>query len=246
MVLPPNLHKKYLDRFDELIQEGEYLYRGLKNAPSVWTGTDAQTARSWTQEEVECGKQVESWLIKYRSLLHQILPLDSPHRELLQKEETFFEPSSRLDKYVYRLKGLKDDFAKGFFSDLSLQIESEVAADYMKQAELLLAEGQTGKYDHVPAAVLIGAVLEKALRTLCDKQEPPIATVKSNGAQLTLNPLIEELKKAGLYNELKAKQLRAWADIRNSAAHGNFDEFSRSDVEGMIKGVGDFLATYMV
>jgi len=45
-------------------------------------------------------------------------------------------------------------------------------------------------------------------------------------------------------NELKAKQLRAWADIRNAAAHGEFDKFKRADVEGMIRGVSDFLATY--
>ena len=115
----------------------------------------------------------------------------------------------------------------------------------MGQAEQLLAEGQTGQYDHVPAAVLAGAVLEKGLRTLCGKQTPPIALTNSKGISLTLNPLIEELKKVGLFNELKAKQLRAWADIRNAAAHGEFDKFARTDVESMIKGVSDFLATHM-
>ncbi len=127
-----------------------------------------------------------------------------------------------------------------------LQVEAEIAADYMGQAEQLLAEGQSGKYDHVPAAVLSGAVLEKALRTLCGKQVPPIATVNSKGEPLTLNPLIEALKKAGVFNELKAKQLRAWADIRNKAAHGEFDQFSRHDVEAMIRGIEDFLAASMV
>ena len=72
-----------------------------------------------------------------------------------------------------------------------------------------------------------------------------LQTVKSNGNKLTLNPLIDELKTAGVFNELIAKQLRAWADIRNAAAHGEFDRFSRSDVETMIKGIDSFLATYM-
>jgi hypothetical protein len=66
-----------------------------------------------------------------------------------------------------------------------------------------------------------------------------------NRQPLTLNPLIEELKKAGVFNELKAQQLCSWADIRNAAAHGKFDDFNRLDVEIMIEGVKDFLGTYM-
>ena len=100
------------------------------------------------------------------------------------------------------------------------------------------------------AAVLTGAVLEKSLRTLCDQQNPPIltfkTTTKGKSEPLTLNPLIDELKKAAVFNELKAKQLRFWADSRNAAAHGEFDKFSRSDVEQMIEGVKNFLATYML
>ena len=60
-----------------------------------------------------------------------------------------------------------------------------------------------------------------------------------------LNALIDNLKNAGLYNELKAKQLRAWADIRNAAAHGKFGDFNRKDMEEMLKGVQNFLADYM-
>ena len=112
----------------------------------------------------------------------------------------------------------------------------------MEQAEGLLKEGQSGKYDHVPAAVLAGAVLEKSLRSLCDKQVPPVPTLNSKGEQKTLNPLIDDLKKSGLFNESKAKQLRAWAAIRNHAAHGEFDQFNRTDVEQLLQGVNNFLA----
>jgi hypothetical protein len=99
-------------------------------------------------------------------------------------------------------------------------------------------------FDHVPAAVLSGAVLEKALRTLCDQQNPPISTNKSNGERKTLDPLITDLRKDRVFNETKAKQLRAWAAIRNHAAHGEFDQFTRKDVENMIRGIKNFLAEY--
>jgi len=115
----------------------------------------------------------------------------------------------------------------------------------MEQAEGLMSEGQPGRFDYVPAAVLSGAVLEKTLRSLCSKQSPPIAITSAKGVRLTLNPLIDELKKGGVFNELKAKQLRSWADIRNAAAHGEFEKFNRSDVDRMIQGVSDFLATHV-
>jgi hypothetical protein len=50
---------------------------------------------------------------------------------------------------------------------------------------------------------------------------------------------------AGLFNETKAKHLRAWAAIRNDAVHGDFDKFTKQDVEGMLKGVAEFLADYL-
>jgi uncharacterized protein YutE (UPF0331/DUF86 family) len=60
-----------------------------------------------------------------------------------------------------------------------------------------------------------------------------------------MNRLIDELKRNGIFNELKAKQLRAWADIRNKAAHGDFEQFNRSDVKMMLSGVENFLADYL-
>ncbi len=57
--------------------------------------------------------------------------------------------------------------------------------------------------------------------------------------------LIDDLKKAGAFNEIKAKQLRGWADIRNHAAHGEFDQFSSTDVRQMIDGMTTFLADFL-
>jgi hypothetical protein len=44
---------------------------------------------------------------------------------------------------------------------------------------------------------------------------------------------------------LVAKQLRAWTDIRNNAAHGDFDKFKRCDVDLMLTGINSFLANYV-
>lgn len=141
--------------------------------------------------------------------------------------------------------GLKSDYEEGLLRSITEMVEVDVIADYLEQAEGLLKDKKSASHSYLPAAVLAGAVLEDSLRRLCLRQTPSIKTSKPGGQPKTLGSLIDDLKDAGLYNELKAKQLRAWADIRNAAAHGRFDDFTRTDAENMIKGIQDFLADYL-
>jgi hypothetical protein len=150
---------------------------------------------------------------------------------------------------VGAIKAFKADYEAGMLNTLNEIIEADVVSDYMGQAEQLLGEGVPGQYDHVPAAVLAGVVLEDALRRLCQRQSPPIdlVTVSPNGdtKKKTFDPLIADLQKAAVFNKAKADQLRAWAKIRNYAAHGEFTEFNRADVEAMIRGIQSFIADYL-
>ncbi len=143
------------------------------------------------------------------------------------------------------LTALQHDYVNGYNQDLEEAILANVSRDYLLQAEALLGEGIPGQNDHVPAAVLCGAVLEDALRRLCQKQTPPIDIVKVNGDKKTLEPLIQDLQGAKVFNKLVADQLRAWAKIRNYAAHGEFCEFTREQVNLMLLGVKQFLAVHM-
>ncbi|HLP90311.1 MAG TPA: DUF4145 domain-containing protein [Nostocaceae cyanobacterium] len=251
MVLPTKLFNKYLTRFDELIAQGEAIQKTIKIEPGGYAQSRFEICGQRELIQMPDKKTMDDdtfrkWEINCGSFLNQIIPINHIHRKIIDGSEEYYSNESKLKHIIAALKALKVDFEKGFLGDLAIQIESEIAADYMGQAEQLLGKGSTGKYDHVPAAVLSGAVLEKALRTLCSKETPPIPTVNAKGEPLTLNPLIDGLKKGGVFNEPTAKQLRAWADIRNKAAHGEFDQFTRSDVETMIKGIENFLATYMI
>lgn len=247
MPLPIALKEKYLARFDELISVGEELGKNTKTiAGRVFSGGFVNPGRIRKEPD----KQVVQWpdFVKWRtnciSLLSQVIFPEHPHHRLIDSFGRIKNTLEHLQWGIATLTGIRDDVERNLLGDLSLQVESQIAGDYMGQAERLLEEGQSGKFDHVPAAVLSGAVLEKALRSLCDRQQPQISTTKLNGEQKTLDPLITDLKKAGVYNEAKAKQLRAWAAIRNHAAHGEFDEFGRKDVEDMIRGIKNFLADY--
>ncbi len=243
MTLHKNLLNKYISRFEELIIKGENIVSpNFLPLPSSRINPFNPFQSDKNAQQI----QLAEWKTNCISLLRQVLPRESVHEGLINDFRTLKNYNkSLLEVCIANLKAIKEDFEQGFLGDLILQIESENAADYMGQAEQLLAEGTTGRYDHVPAAVLSGAVLEKALRNLCIKQIPPISTIKDKGGPLNLNSLIVELKKAGVFHETKAKELTAWADIRNKAAHGEFEKFTRSDVELMIKGIENFLADYM-
>jgi hypothetical protein len=247
MPLPAILKRKYLDRFDELIHLGKNIEKNMKTIPGRRFSTFVQPdrVRQEPDKHVVDWSEFSKWRTNCVSLLSQIVSLEHPQQKLIENFNKIKNSADHLLWGIATLKGLKEDFEKDFLGDLLLQVESEIAGDYMGQAEKLLEEGQSGEFDHVPAAVLSGAVLEKVLRTLCNNQQPPISTTKSNGEKKTLDLLISDLKKADVFNEAKAKQLRAWAAIRNHAAHGEFDQFTRKDVEQMIKGVKNFLEDYL-
>jgi hypothetical protein len=55
-----------------------------------------------------------------------------------------------------------------------------------------------------------------------------------------------DLAKAGAYNSLVQKRITALAAIRNSAAHGRPQDFTKDDVAAMITDVERFAATKVV
>ena len=241
MKLPTKIHAQFLARFDELIKEGTSLLASCEVIPPHSNGNVfiVYTTYNWDSQ------RLARWQTNCLAIFQ---PLFSQGTNLKEQVDAFSEAGGKKPEVEYCLgilEAFRDDFAKGFLDDLLLKVEAEIAGDYMGQAENLLKEGGSGKYDHVPAAALTGAVLEKALRTLCGQQEPPVSTTTPKGEPKTMNPLIDDLKKAGLFNELKAKQLRSWADIRNKAAHGEFDQSTKADVEQMMSGITTFLADYL-
>ena len=241
MNLPKHVKSQYLARFDDLIKEGTAIVSSIQVHPPGNYGNVVMmyTTYKWDSQ------RVEKWKTSCLSLFQ---PLVSKGTKLYGQIDLFGSTTGekpKMQRALGILEAFRDDFDKGFLDDFLLKVEAEVAADYMGQADALLKEGQPGAFDHVPAAVLSGAVLEKALRTLCDRQQTQIPITNANGDGKTLNPMIDDLKKAGVFNELKAKQLRAWADIRNKAAHGEFNQFTKGDVEQMLAGIANFLADYL-
>ena len=235
MPLAPNIDLQIRNRFDELIAEGEQLIPIMKQAAEVYISTRRTVP--------VCVTKYNSLAVKSRNLIGMVFGGSNECATYQNRIDTL-EPCVRSAQAVVGdLIGLRDDYVKGFLDDLQELVVADISADYMGQAEALLGEGTTGQYDHVPAAVLCGAVLEDRLRRWCDGQTPPLPTTKSDGSNKTLGPLIAELQKTKLFDKLVIRQLQGWADIRNHAAHGEFEKFLRHDVEMMLSGVENFLVT---
>ncbi len=192
---------------------------------------------------------------KFLFLLRYLSPLCNAQLDSMQSEveslhpvnggdfeafADFGDPYTGLTTLVAFINSLKFAHEAGILGSLVDQIAKSISDDFLEQAKQLL----DGNFC-LPSAVLIGAVLEDAFRRLCQRHNPPIQITKPNGEPKTLNVYIDELKKEGVFNELKAKQLRSWADIRNAAAHGEPEKFDCQDVEQMLIGVQNFLADYL-
>lgn len=188
---------------------------------------------------------LSEWRSQSLTLLRQVMPNSVPYTKQL---EVFLEDGNKkvlFDRLHGVFKGACQDFKAGMFDNLKLEIESSVSCDFLGQANALLNDGEQVDYSYLPAAVLIGAVLEKTLRSLCENANPKIETVNENGRAKKMSAMIEDLKKAGVVNEIRKRQLETWNAIRNSAAHGKLDEFTKEQVSTMLQGVQDFMAQQM-
>lgn len=232
---------KYVDRLAELIEIGNKI---ATETHEEWAGGNLLTGKNHyrTREHLAFAPFVE-WRFACITVLEAVIPNSSLHRKSIDQFASFQNKPSARDHGVSFLKAIKKDFEDGFFESLEAQIDAEISSDYLHQAEQLLTHGKSENKSYIPAAVLSGAVLERGLRSIATKLQPP-EPIEANGKALMLGGLVDALKKRQLYNELTAKQLRSWVDIRNAAAHGKFDDFNESQTKAMVSGITDFLARH--
>ena len=241
MSLPDRLKTEYVARLHELIQAGEAMpmrqhsRMTSKNILSGETHYQQYGLASWP-EFVE-------WRTSCIAVLDHVVPPTSLLRKTVDSLHSLHNEPSKVEFATAFLKSVRKELIAGALGSLAHQIEAEVLADYIGQAEALLA-GSKNSAEQVAAAVVAGAALERCLRTLCMALSPQEPTVNDKGAPLGMTAVIDALKRSQVYNELQAKELRTWAAIRNAAAHGDFGSFTREQVDIMIPGISRFLREY--
>ena len=136
------------------------------------------------------------------------------------------------------IKAIQDEYEKGLLVNISQLLKAEIFADFLEMSEYLLKENYKDA-----AAVIIGSVLEDSLRKIATANG--INILKQNGDYLTLEPLNQELAKNDVYNKLVQKQITSWGDLRNNAAHGNYDKYDAAEVKMMLLFVQKFCSDYL-
>lgn len=131
------------------------------------------------------------------------------------------------------LKAMRADYEAGYLQTIHELIHADVFSDFLEMADHLLEEGYKD-----PAAVLVGGVLEEHLRKLCEKNG--IAT-ESGSKSKKADRMNADLTGVNVYSKLDQKNVTAWLDLRNKAAHGNYDGYQKEQVAIMLQSIRDFL-----
>lgn len=134
---------------------------------------------------------------------------------------------------VGNLQALRIAYESGYLSTIAELIHAELFADFLEMAEYLLSEGYKD-----PAAVLAGSVLEEHLRQLAAKNGIPVYVGNKTKKADRVN---SELAAAGVYSKLDQKSVTAWLDLRNKAAHGKYNEYSKEQVQLLLQSIRDFM-----
>ena len=137
------------------------------------------------------------------------------------------------------MKALLADVKAGHLQSVVDLVHAETFADFLEMAQHLLDAGYKDA-----AAVIAGSALEAHVRALCEKHGLPLAVTKPDGSATPkkADSMNSELAGADIYNKLDQKNVTAWLDLRNKAAHGKYAEYQKDQVLLLIGGVRDFLA----
>lgn len=210
---------KIRKRLDELIATGDEVLATKRDPGPGVIGdyrVDAQMAHQWATS--------------VQNLLVRVFGIESEHYKNFSAQIGKSIGYSPMDRAQGILRAAKDDYENEQLFEVRRLIEAELFDEFLEQSESLLDSGY-----YQPAAVIAGCVLEDGLRKLCGKEGITLPPKQK------LDTMNSKLAKAGVFSKLVQKRITAFADLRNKAAHGQWDEFSKEDVVEMTQAVRRFM-----
>ena len=207
-----------IKRIDDLITEAKAIPHVRGGAYDVYDYASAQEYLKWGTSAMDCLKRV--W----------------------GSESTYFEnfeKSFSVSRMYYStvascvgvLEAARYDYNAGYFQSYRSALGSELLSDVLAQGQELL------NAHYKDAACVCGRIaLETTIKELCAKNAIPHGK---------LGKMNEDLCKALVYNMGMQKQITAWVDRGNDAAHGNFNNYTETDVKAMFEGIIQFIAAYV-
>lgn len=214
-----------LDRIQRLIDRGEEIQK-----TEAWDGPYDEATVSFD------GDSFVGWRAQCMNFLEGFFggsPYVSQTSLSLADASDEIEMITSTSRTLGILRALKEDVEAGYLTTLRERIHADMFGDFLEMAEYLLTDGFKD-----PAAVLIGGVLEQHLRQLCVKHGVDLS--EPHGQPKKSDKMNADLVKRSVYTGLEQKQITAWLDLRNKAAHGRYSEYRAEQVSLMLQGVRDF------
>ncbi|AYH43788.1 DUF4145 domain-containing protein [Azoarcus sp. DN11] len=171
----------------------------------------------------------KEWATNVLNLVHRTFGESSIHyRNLAKHYESFGGWLSDFNDSYGIFRAAREDYEGGYLFHIRTLAKAEVLSDAIAQAKELLASGYKD-----PACILARVSLESTLKDLANKYGVSEGKLDRMNADLT---------KAGAYNMAKQKQITAWAEIGNKAAHGEWTHYTEQDAAAMVAGVESLVA----
>lgn len=217
----PNLnprYARYAARLRELIEEGKKV-AGLETRGH---------SSSWIQGENKV--PLHAWLTKTQNIIEGVFGANSQQlQHLHQLTQRTVEYAHQVYSIVGLLEGALNDLENGFLRGQEFIVAGEVFDSVLQRAKYLVDNGFKDA-----AAVLVRVVIEDALKRIA--REEGLDDSKKASA------INDDLKGAKRYPQPQWRLIQSWLDIGNSAAHGDFGDYTEDDVKRMIDDVERFLA----
>jgi len=219
-----NIDRRVLKRFQQLVGKTDSLIKDAGYGDGYGDSVDNQ--------------EFTGWGLSVLDLLQRVFGENSLQCQHFAKSYERARYGSVVDAIdcISILKSAYEDYENGYLFDIRTLLKAELGGNLLDQALELHKGGQKNL-----ACFVAGLALELAIKDLCDRQIP--ATLYDRRTKLdTLN---HSLCKAKVYNLTKQKQIHAWIDLRNRAAHGEWDEYDFVQVKELIDSVRHFVEEYL-
>jgi len=177
-------------------------------------------------------------ITRSRAAIERISGKQSPY---VRQTENLLQKKTYNGSICRQIIGIVDsllaDVEAGYLKSHEELIHGELFSDFIDMSRHLINEGYKD-----PAAVIVGSALETHLRNLCIKFSID-TTFEKDGKDVNkkADKLNSDLAKGQVYSKLDQKNITAWLDLRNKAAHGHFTEYTKEQVILLIDNISNFI-----
>lgn len=216
------MREQVIKRIDDLITRGNATIQGHPDD------------HHWMDDVVDA----QSWFSSAANAIQQIVPPGSFYAAELTRIVSNDQlkigfPIASMEKLLGLLQSVQLEAKTGLLIKLEDQVVATTFDDFIDHASQYHRAGKIKE-----SSVLASAVLEDTLKRIAYK-----AGLQTKG--MSLEPLIDELAKSGVFTQIKAKRVKSFSAIRNHALHAEWDQIDIKDVGALISGLRELLTEHL-